>query len=446
MNPLKYPKLRNWLLAAAVVGGLRPAAFPTDGYFVQGFGAVNSALGGAATAGNAEDLIGSIYKNPANGILFSDRTASVAFGDILPTATIGSSVVIPAYGINLNGSSSSTVDEVPYLSLMANWRTKDASLAWFAGVVSEAGLSFHVPQSMTNPVFMPQPGAPNNPFGGLLGGFGDVRTSLYVIRIPIGLSAALAEGWSWGIALAPSVGDMLFTPAVFAAPNVSTGAAYYPIVQNHDMQLGLGAQAGLRYQLGSDVSYGLSLSTPTWFESYKWTARDQFGNPHTAVMHMDRPLTAQLGGGFAVTPTTTVLADFGFIAYGETRGFDKSGFRLDGSAQGLGWRDSETVEIGIQQAVGGGYVLRVGYNYCSDPIPTSMTFYNVASPLHMSSQVSVGLSFPIGGGATIDAAFTHGFSHTQSSTWYNPAGAVPGTYLTSTIGGNEFDIGSTFKF
>jgi hypothetical protein len=96
--------------------------------------------------------------------------------------------------------------------------------------------------------------------------------------------------------------------------------------------------------------------------------------------------------------------------------------------------------------VGAGFVLRVGYNYCSDPIPTTMTFFNAASPLHMSQQVSAGLSIPVGAGVTIDASFTHGFSHTQSSTWYNAAGAVPGTSITSEIGGNEFAVGTTFKY
>ena len=49
-------------------------------------------------------------------------------------------------------------------------------------------------------------------------------------------------------------------------------------------------------------------------------------------------------------------------------------------------------------------------------------------------------------GTTIDVSYTRGFSHTQSSAWYNPAGAVPGTNLTSVISGNEFAVGTTFRF
>ena len=66
------PSCRARLLLAGSV--IVPSALATDGYFVQGFGAVNSSLGGAATAGNSDDLIGSIDKNRASGILFADRT------------------------------------------------------------------------------------------------------------------------------------------------------------------------------------------------------------------------------------------------------------------------------------------------------------------------------------------------------------------------------------
>ena len=125
------------------------------------FGAVNSSLGGAATAGNSDDLIGSIYKNPASGILFADRTASIVFGDIIPSARVDSSVG----ALGLNGTSNSTVNGVPYLSLMTSWKSSDPGLAWFAGAVSEAGLSFHAATSTTNPIFFPQAGSNTNPYG-----------------------------------------------------------------------------------------------------------------------------------------------------------------------------------------------------------------------------------------------------------------------------------------
>ena len=272
------PTLLRAAFLTAVCGSLASSAFATDGYFVQGFGAVNASLGGAATAGNDQDLIGSIYKNPANGVLFADRTGSIVFGDIIPSVQINSSVA----ALGLKGSSNSTINGVPYMSLMASWKSSNPNLAWFAGAVSEAGLSFHAATSATNPVFMPQAGAAGNPlaiYG--FGGFGDVRSNLYIVRVPVGLAGSSPDGWSWGVALAPSIGRNLFTPAAFAAPGIAANhLPVYGIVQQQDIQLGLGAQGGLRFQMDKDLSMGISLSSPTWFHTYSWTITDPSGATH----------------------------------------------------------------------------------------------------------------------------------------------------------------------
>jgi len=443
MNIAKYPHLRRLVTIAAASGCvLVSPLFATDGYFVQGFGAVNSSLGGAATAGNDQDLVGSIYKNPATAVLFQDRTASIVFGDIIPNAQVDSSVA----ALGLNGTSKSTVNGVPYFDLMAEWRAGDPNTAYFAGLVSEAGLSFHAATSATNPVFFPQAGAANNPYGGLFGGFGDVRSSLYVIRIPVGLAQSMGQ-WSWGFELAPSIGRNLFTPAAFAPPALGAdGAPVYATVQQQDIQLGLGAQGGLRYQVDKDWSVGVSLSSPTWFRTYSWEVQNPAGGTRTVTFRMDRPLTAQVGINYALPDSTQILMDVGYIAYGSTPGFENSGYRADGSIAGLGWRDSATFELGAQRAITKSVTVRVGYNYCSDPIPDDMTFYNVGSPLHIAQHISAGLSFAVAPGATVDVSYTHGLSNSQSSAWYNPAGAVPGTNLTSTISGDEFAVGTTFRF
>jgi long-chain fatty acid transport protein len=428
---------------AATFAALAAPALATDGYFVQGFGAVNSALGGAATAGNDQDLIGSIYKNPATAVLFADRTASIIFGDIIPSVRIDSSVA----PLGLSGTSNSTINGVPYLSLMASWKGSIPDTAWFAGAVSEAGLSFHAATSATNPIFFPQAGATGNPFGGQFGGFGDVRSSLYVVRIPVGLAGTSPGGWSWGVALAPSIGRNLFTPAAFAAPGI--GANLHPeylTVQQQDIELGMGAQGGLRWQADKDLSVGLSVSTPTWFHTYSWDVSNPQGGTRTVTFTMNRPLTAQIGINYAIADTTHLIADVGYIAYGSTSGFDNSGYRADGSLAGLGWNDAYTFEVGIQHSLNSNLVVRAGYNYCSDPIPDNMTFYNVGSPLHLAQHLSVGTSVILAPGMTIDFSYTYGFSHSQSSSWYNPYGAVPGTSVTSQISGNEFAIGTTFRF
>ena len=191
---------------------------------------------------------------------------------------------------------------------------------------------------------------------------------------------------------------------------------------------------------------GLSVSTPTWFQTYSWTVTDPSGATRNVTFEMNRPLTAQAGLNYELGASTHLLADLGYIAYGSTPGFEHSGFRADGSIAGLGWQDSWTFELGIQHTLMAGLVVRAGYNYCSDPIPANMTFYNVGSPLHLAQHLSVGFSYALSSTATVDLSYTHGLSHTQSSSWYVPQGAVPGSNITSEISGDEFAIGTTFRF
>ena len=136
--------------------------------------------------------------------------------------------------------------------------------------------------------------------------------------------------------------------------------------------------------------FGASISTPTWFQTYHWTVQTGSGADETINFQMNRPLTAQVGANYAVAENTHILADVGYIAYGSTKGFEDSGFQANGSIVGLGWQDSWTFELGIQQALSSSVVVRAGYNYCTDPIPDDMTFYNVGSPLHVVQHLSVG--------------------------------------------------------
>ena len=91
-------------------------------------------------------------------------------------------------------------------------------------------------------------------------------------------------------------------------------------------------------------------------------------------------------------------------------------------------------------------MVRAGYNHCSDPISKEMTFFNVGSPLHLANHFSFGASVVLAPGLTVDLAYAQGLSDTQSGPWFNGAGAVPGTSVSSQVSGNEFSGGMTFKF
>ena len=430
--------------------GLVPVILPgmvlaSNGYFLHGVGAVNEALGGAATAGNVQDVLGSLYRNPASAVLFNEKAAAISFGAIFPDVTVDSAVT----ALGLSGSSESDVDLIPLGNLGVVCGDPGRATAYYVAVIGEAGLHLDIPESRSNPIFIPQAGAPNNPFGGLFGGFGAVETQMELVRIAIGAGHALDDKWSVGFSLAPSVARLKFTPAAFVAPDDADGNGIptYPTDVDHTLALGIGFQAGVRYQASETLSIGFTATSPTWFEDFEWDVADENGNPRNVAYRCDRPLTLHLGVGWQVTPATLLLVDGSWINYSDTDGFDGTGFAADGSLPGLGWDDQWVLAVGVQQAMGDQWVLRAGYNYGTNPIDDASTFFNVGTPLHNEHHLSLGVSWKISQKAILDLGYTHAFESSQSGAWYNAANqAVPGTRIESSLEYDQVSLGATFFF
>lgn len=431
-----------FLLSSLIFPGVLLAS---NGYFLHGAGAVNESMGGAATAGNSQDLLGSLYRNPANADLFDGNVFSTSLGVILPDVTIKSSVS----ALGLSGSSDSEVDTIPIFHMGLVHSGDNNSVSYYAAIIAEAGLHLDIPQSQTNPIFIAQAGKPDNPYGGLFGGFGAVETQMEVIRIPLGTSYQANGKWTVGFSVAPSVARLKFTPAAFAAPDdANTDGNYtYPTDVDNELALGIGFQAGTRWQATEELGVGFTFTSPTWFQDFEWDVTDEMGNHRTVSFSCDRPLTAHLGVSYQATGKTLLLADLSWINYSGTDGFDETGFNPDGSLKGLGWDDQWVLALGIQQNILDNWVLRAGYNYGSNPISDDVTFYNVGTPLHNEHHLSLGLSWLVTQKAIIDVGYTHAFESSQSGSWYDAAGqSVPNTEIESSLAYDQISLGFTYSF
>lgn len=420
-------------------------SWAANGYFVHGVGAVNEALGGTATAGNTQDVIGSLYRNPATAGLFQGSAGSVSLGLILPDATIKSSVS----ALGLSGSSDSDVDMIPISNMAMVFNNEKSNLAWYFAVIAEAGLHLNMRQSNTNPVFIAQAGKPDNPFGGIFGGFGNVETQMEVIRLPIGFSRELNNKWTIGVSAAPSVARLQFTPTAFADPDDAdgNGAITYPTDVDHQLAFGMGFQAGLHCRATNKVGIGVSLASPTWFEAFEWDVTDELGYTRQVSHHVDRPMTLHLGFNYQITPETLLLLDASWINYSGTAGFDETGFNADGSLKGLGWDDQWVLAMGIQHDLTNSWTLRAGYNYGTSPFDDDRVFFNVGTPLHNEHHLSLGTSWRVSEKAVIDFGYTHAFESSESGPWYDGTNVlVAGTNVESSLAYDQLAIGMTFKF
>ena len=84
------PRIWTFALAASLLAVAAPAARATDGHFLHGVGAVNSALGGIGV-GAPSSLLGAFYVNPAGLATYRGTTTELGFEMFKPDRTIASS-------------------------------------------------------------------------------------------------------------------------------------------------------------------------------------------------------------------------------------------------------------------------------------------------------------------------------------------------------------------
>lgn len=418
------------------------ALFATNGYFLPGVGAVNESLGGAATAGNVQDVVGSLHRNPANAVLFDGRVSAINFGVIFPEVTANSSVDM----LGLSGSTDSDVDTIPIASMGIVFHDKNSPMAYYFGLIGEAGISLDFSQGSTNPLFIAQAGKADNPYGGLFGGFGDVVSQIEVYRLPIGGSYQVDKNWSLGFSVAPSVARLKLTPGVFAAPDDANGDGIptYPTDVDHELAAGIGFQVGTRWQTTEKLGIGFTFTSPTWFEDFNWDVTDEIDNNRKVSFRLDRPLVLNMGSSYQLTPDTLFLMDCSWINYSGTKGFDETGFNADGSLRGLGWNDIWVLSFGVQQNIDK-LSLRAGYNYGGNPIDADTTFFNSLTPLITQHHLSLGGSYTFKL-ITLDIAYTHAFENTVSGPIYDMSGPVAGTNVEYSMAYDQFSVAATFTF
>lgn len=422
--------------------------FGTDGHFLHGAGPVNEAMGGADT-GLCLDATGSIAWNPActaeffgkriefHGTLFdpwrslSSTVDANAFGQGMPSQTLSGTTVskrdmsvMPGVAFIDHPQGSSTVY---YIAMLA---------------VSGFGVDYAGNTNFSNPILSSQ--QPNG-FG-----FGRVRSNYMLVTIPMGLAHQFHHKLSLGAGLAwtPALSMLQVIPAPFAAPVTAGnhGDPYYLAAGNNATAYGAGFQGGMTYKVNDLLRVGLSYHSPVWFSDFKWRRADLTGAEHTLTFRMNLPQVISLGAGLYPTKTTKIGIDARWFNYANTAGFSGQGFRPDGSVAGFGWTNIWAVGGGVQRQVARSLKLMLGYNFSQNPVPASLTFFNISAPAIVQHHLTTGLVRTVGKW-DLNLSYYHAFENSITGPWYSPAmGAVPGTSVTSRMHENSGSIGLARTF
>ena len=308
----------------------------TDGHFLHGVGAVNSAMGGAGVAAPG-DLLGSFYLNPAGLRCEHGTRIALGFELMKPQRTVSSE-----FG-GFVGRTESKTDFTPIPAF--GWATRvNDRLSVGVGMLGIGGFGVDYPSDQTNPVLGPRPQ-----------GFGQVASNFQFMKISPALAWSVSEDLFLGFAMNLDWASLSVDPMPIAPPAFDpvTGAAYYSRATAADGAFGVGFQAGLIYRATESLRLGLAYTSPQWFQDFEYNAvyenpmLPSFGTDREITFAMDVPAT--YSGGFALTRGSLLwTGDARYITYASTAGFEESGMDQFGAVQGFGWEDIWVLASGLQ--------------------------------------------------------------------------------------------------
>lgn len=431
------PKLVLSLLA---VGLCVVPARAQMGVLLTGAGPVNRSMGGASTAAPI-DASGALYWNPAS--ISGLPGSSIDFGVELlyPQTRLGST-----YGANsfapgfppgtISGSDRGDdgVFAIPSMALV--YKPDDSMFTYGLGVFTVGGFGTNYRADNTNPILAPS----LIPFGV---GVGSLYTNFEALNLTPTISMQLTDHLSIGggpiLALAQLQADPLF----LVSPNPN-GA--YPSGTNTRTSWGGGFQLGAFYKFDNGLNLGVSYKSTQWLEAFHWQTEDNLGNPRDLSYNFNLPSIVSFGVGYTGFDRWTLAADFRYIDYGHTEGFNTTGFNTDGSVAGLGWRSIFAVSLGAQYQLTDTVSLRAGYSYNQDPITSAQSSFNVAAPTILEHTVYMGFSYRVSDALSLSLAYLHGFENSVDGPFNTPAGPVPNTSVKSTVSADALVLGVSVRF
>lgn len=413
----------------AVLLLLAAPATALDGHFLHGFGARNSAMGGAGAALIHTDPLTALAFNPAALTSLDGDQVQVGLELIKGSPEVSSEVQTP-FG-TVSGKTEDDTGAQP-LPAVAWGRHKDGS-DWAIGFgsIAMAGFVTDYPQDSSNPVLAPQPI-----------GFGRVNSEYQYLRLPLAVAYQVNPKLSIGGALTLGYSRLSSTAAAFTAPDCDGPTSCYYPAANSEGAWGSGFQLGLLFQATPTWSFAASYTSEQSFQDFTYHSSvadpnlPTFGTDRSFKFNIDVPAQAVVGTAWSPTSSVDLALDVRWIGYDGVDGIGQSGFNPDGSIRGFGWDDITVVALGGEWRVGPRWALRAGYNHADSPIREELALVTTPAPATFNDHATFGLGFKVDERLSLDLGYYHAFRNEVSGPFLSPAGPVPGTRVTQS---NESD-------
>jgi long-chain fatty acid transport protein len=447
--------MKNLLIAFLAI--LTFALQAQTGHVLQGAGAANFSMGGAATA-MPVDVLGALQWNPASITAFgrSEVALSVAYFTAAPEVYAKAP---DGQGGFIEGTTKDDLGASPLPTLGAVFAKPDSKFAFGVSAFGISGFGVDYAEETNLPV----PGNTNfdpknsNPllYPQSMFGFGHLNSEYQLMQVGLTGAYEVAGGLSLGLAPTVNYSSLLIQPVPIAAPTEKG----YPVGEKASA-LGFGFQAGVFYQTEIGLNFGISYKSTQWFQDLEIKGKYLDGSAApTTNFNLDYPAIISAGVGYS-GEMFDVAVDYRYIDYENTDGFAKTGWVYGengfptGAVAGFGWKNVNVIAAGVQLKLIEKVPIRLGYTYSSNPITEDNVFFSAPAPAVIEHAVQVGFTYKITEKLGVSLAYHRGMSadvtgqllNPQAITAENPLGKVPGSVITSKMHTDVGLIGLSYSF
>ena len=435
-------------------------AIAQTGHLMQGVGAVNMSMGGAATA-QPLDISGAMQWNPAALSVFDGTKFKLDVGMFKGTPTLYSSLPAGAMwpeGAFGPGSPASppvtgeTESELGYNVMPAMalaWGKADSKHTFGISVFGVSGFGVDFPQETNLP--MNADGSPNpnwdpnnsNPilYPQNMKGFGHLQSSYMLMQVGFTWAYNFTDKFSIGVQPTFNYQALDLSPNPLASPTASG----YPTDESAS-SMGFGGQLGLFYDSQNGFKLGASYKSTQYMSEFEYDSN--------ALFTMNYPAIYSVGLGYSKGIVDFAL-DYRYVDYAGTEGFEKTGWTQTASVQGFGWESMSVVSTGLQLKAIKKVPLRFGYTYSTNPIQDELAFYSTPATAIIAHAFQFGFSILFSDAFSLDAVYHYGMSDGKTEgEMFNPMlapsnppyGAIPSSTVAYDMNTHMFMLGLNFGF
>jgi len=426
-------------------------AMAQTGHILQGVGAVNMSMGGAAT-GQPLDISGAMQWNPAGLSNFDGSILKFDIGAFSSSPELYSTVPTPQGPFSGSTEDDRGISPMPALAFA--WGDKDSKSTFGISAFGISGFGVTFPESSTNPINFPQS----------QGGFGRVESDYMLLQVGFTWAIALSEKFSIGFQPNFNYASLELEPNPLASPDFppemgGTGKGY----PKSDMATayGYGGQVGLFFDSQTGFKLGASYKSPQFFSEFDFKNSYLDGSSAPGVSFtMDYPAIYSVGIGYSKGIIDLAL-DYRYVDYEGTEGFEKSGWAFadngfpTGAVNGFGWQNISILSAGLQLKAINKLPLRFGYTYNTNPIQEDLTFFSVPATAVIANAFQFGFSYEFSDSFVFDAMYHYGMSDGKTSgpllspmmiSQNDPLGAIPGSEVAYDMTTSLIMVGLNFRF